>query len=143
MREDAVVVGRRALLSREIESQGLSVVAKKAGKPDRQINDMAAGRKPFGDRISKQIGPLIRPDLPRDWLIYPEDWQPLPLPDTKLDVVPPTVTKLKPPTERETWMSELVALSEDLDTYRLGMLIKTARDLVAEQPARQTPTSSP
>jgi len=118
-------------------------VAKKAGKPDRQINDMAAGRKPFGDRISKQIGPLIRPDLPRDWLIYPEDWQPLPLPDTKLDVVPPTVTKLKPPTERETWMSELVALAEDLDTYRLGMLIKTARDLVAEQPARQTPTSSP
>lgn len=62
---------RRQLLKTEIEEQGLAVVAKKAGKPDRQINDMAAGRKTFGDKIARAIGPLIRPDLAPDWLLSP------------------------------------------------------------------------
>jgi len=72
MTKDEIVAARRTLLAREISSQGLSVVAKLSKKPDRQINDMAAGRKSFGDGIAKEIGPLIRPDLSRDWLVYPD-----------------------------------------------------------------------
>lgn len=56
--------------------------------------------------------------------------------------LPAMVTVLKPPGERETWLTELNSLAGQLDTLRLGMLIKTARDLVAEQPAKQTPKSS-
>lgn len=39
-------------------------------------------------------------------------------------------------------MKELITLAGQLDTLRLGMLVKTARDLVAEMPAKQTPESS-
>lgn len=53
-----------------------------------------------------------------------------------------TVATLKPATERETAMAELVALAGQLDILRLGMLIKTARDLSAEMPAQQTPKST-
>ena len=45
-------------------------------------------------------------------------------------------------TEREGWIDELTALANQLDALRLGMLIKTARDLLAEMPAKQTPASS-
>lgn len=38
----------------------------------------------------------------------------------------------------KTGMEELISLAEQLDTLRMGMLIGKARDLVAEQPAKQT-----
>ena len=49
---------------------------------------------------------------------------------------------IRPKTEREGWIDELNALAGQLDALRLGMLIKTARDLLAEMPAKQTPVSS-
>lgn len=70
MTKDIVQI-RRELLAAEVERQGQSVVANKAKKADRQIADMIAGRKSFGDKIAREIGPLIRPDLPLDWLLSP------------------------------------------------------------------------
>lgn len=55
---------------------------------------------------------------------------------------PLPVVTLKPATERELWMRELNAMADQLDTMRLGILIGKARDLIAEQPAKQTPRSS-
>lgn len=52
---------------------------------------------------------------------------------------PLPVVTLKPPTERELWMRELNTMADQLDTMRLGILIGKARDLIAEQPAKQTP----
>lgn len=72
MSKSEITAARRALLKAEIDKQGLSVVAKNANKPASQIKDMVAGRKTFGDRIAIELGPLIRPDMPRDWLVYPE-----------------------------------------------------------------------
>lgn len=57
-------------------------------------------------------------------------------------VLPSTVTILKPPTERDKWNEELTTLASQLDLARLGMLVKEARALRAEMPAKQTPTSS-
>lgn len=61
--------------------------------------------------------------------------------DSSVGSEPPIVT-LKPTTERELWMRDLNTLADQLDTVRLGMLIGKARDLVAEQPAKQTLKSS-
>jgi len=41
----------------------------------RQINDMASGRKSFGDKVAREIGPLIRADLPDDWLLTPTGYE--------------------------------------------------------------------
>lgn len=70
MEDKPHVAARRAILAIEIEANGLANVARKAGKPDRQINDMAAGRKAFGDRIARDIEPLLRADLPAGWLVF-------------------------------------------------------------------------
>lgn len=53
-----------------------------------------------------------------------------------------TVTSIKPSTERDTWNIELSTLAGQLDLGRLGMLVKEARALRAEMPAKQTPESS-
>lgn len=66
-----MVAARRKLLALEVESKGLANVSRMAKKPDRQISDMVTGRKAFGDRVAREIGPLIRPDLPKDWLLSP------------------------------------------------------------------------
>lgn len=71
MDDETIKTLRQALLRAEIKRYGLHAVAKRANKPDRQINDMAAGRKSFGDKVAREIGPLIRPDLPVDWLLTP------------------------------------------------------------------------
>lgn len=69
--DDKITKARRALLRAEIKRLGLSTIAKMAGKPDRQINDMTK-KKSFGDKIAREIGPLIRPDLAPDWLLSPD-----------------------------------------------------------------------
>lgn len=60
---------------------------------------------------------------------------------TRIAAPLPVVT-LKPATERELWMRELNTMADQLDAMRLGILISKARDLIAEQPAKQTPRSS-
>jgi hypothetical protein len=57
-------------------------------------------------------------------------------------VLPLTVTVIKPTTERDKWMADLTQLAGQLDLARLGMLVKEARQLVAEMPAKQTPQST-
>lgn len=74
MEKNQLHEARRALLKAEIKRIGLTAVAELANKPPRQINDMAAGRKTFGDSIAKEIGPKIRPDLPIGWLVYPDEY---------------------------------------------------------------------
>lgn len=71
--EADLVERRRALLKQEINKKSLADVSRLAGKPDRQINDMVEGRKAFGDGVAREIGQKIRPDLPRDWLIFADN----------------------------------------------------------------------
>ena len=71
--EEELVTRRRRLLKQEINKTSQADVARRANKPDRQIGDMAEGRKSFGDSVAREIGPLIRPDLPRDWLIFADE----------------------------------------------------------------------
>ncbi len=71
MNRTNIVASRRELLDAEVARQGLSIVARLAQKPASQIKDMIAGRKTFGDSIAIEIGPRIRPDLPKEWLVYP------------------------------------------------------------------------
>lgn len=46
---------RRARLQAMVNAEGLSVVAKRFNKPDRQINDMLQKRKSFGEKIARQM----------------------------------------------------------------------------------------
>lgn len=114
---------RRQLLKTEIEEQGLAVVAKKAGKPDRQINDMAAGRKTFGDKIARAIGPLIRPDLAPDWLLSPSS-------NTKKA---PTTTQLPDsPTQQNAVPEQPPGIGEQPAQYRLdNPLSNDEREILA------------
>lgn len=142
MTKQETVEARRALLSAEIKSRGLSVVAKAAEKPDRQIKDMAMGRKSFGDGIAKEIGPRIRPDLPKQWLVYPEIVPgPLPVDPSSLE----GVTLLKGPdlpvegafvivpnsTEGDDWQSFADHLREPTKT--ITYIAKSQRDKDIEE----------
>lgn len=59
---------RRKNLQRLVQSEGLSVVARKCGKPDRQINDMLSGRKSFGEKVARAIEKKYAPEKPAGWL---------------------------------------------------------------------------
>ena len=72
MKDDSMISARKALLQAEVDRDGLAVVSRRAGKPDRQIKDMLTPRKTFGDRIARELEPVLRPDLPRGWLVYPD-----------------------------------------------------------------------
>lgn len=102
----------------ELTPQALSALIKRGSK-----------RSELDEYIASGLGVSVM------WLVYGKGVENAPN-------LPASVTKLNPPTERDAWMAELTELAEKLDTYRMGMLIKTARDLVAEQPAKQTPESS-
>lgn len=56
---------RRARLRMLIAEHGLSELAEKTGKPASQLNDMAAGRKSFGEKIADQLTAKI--GLPGGW----------------------------------------------------------------------------
>ena len=60
---------RRANMQALVDRYGLSVVAKQACKPDRQINDMLAGRKSFGEKVARSIEEkmgILRGELDRN-----------------------------------------------------------------------------
>lgn len=59
---------RRKNLSVLVDAHGLAVVARRAGKPDRQIKDIIAGRKSFGEKIARAIEAAYDPDAPLGWL---------------------------------------------------------------------------
>lgn len=56
---------RRARLRMLIAEYGLSELAEKTGKPASQLNDMAAGRKSFGEKIADQL--TAKTGLPTGW----------------------------------------------------------------------------
>ncbi len=71
MKTDSVssIVGiRRKNLSALVDAYGLAVVAKRAGKPDRQIKDIITGRRSFGEKIARAIEAAYDPDAPLGWL---------------------------------------------------------------------------
>ena len=62
---------RRQNLALLVEQEGLANVARRAGKPDRQINDMLAGRKSFGEKVARDIEARLAPEHPAGWLDLP------------------------------------------------------------------------
>lgn len=62
---------RRSNLRAIIERDGLSSAAKRFGKPDRQINDMLAGRKAFGEKVAREMERNYDPSMQPGWLDIP------------------------------------------------------------------------
>lgn len=59
---------RRAILQRLVDRDGLAETARRFAKPDRQINDMLARRKPFGERVARAMERAYAPELRAGWL---------------------------------------------------------------------------
>lgn len=67
------------------------------------------------------------------------------LPDSiqeNIEKTPSTVATLKPATERDRALADLLAVVAGLDTRNLFKLTERATMLLAEQPAKQTPAST-
>lgn len=140
MKRDPITEARAKLLADEISRQGLANVARKAGKPDRQILDMAAGRKSFGDRIAREIGEKIRPDLDRSWLIYPEVEYPPTLQESA------TILEINQNKPTRTYADDEIDLIRDFEKLsdagkaHARVMIKSLVDLEAVQKASGKPT---
>lgn len=59
---------RRKVLAAIVEREGLASAARRFGKPDRQVNDMLAGRKPFGEKVARDMERNYDPSRPPGWL---------------------------------------------------------------------------
>jgi len=75
---------RRKTLATLVARDGLANAAKKFGKPDRQLNDMLAGRKSFGEKVARAMELKYAPDRPTGWLSNPDDLPPYQEPITHL-----------------------------------------------------------
>ena len=51
-----------------VDRDGLAATARRFGKPDRQINDMLAGRKAFGEKVARSMEARYDPTRPPGWL---------------------------------------------------------------------------
>lgn len=80
-----IVKVRRENLNRLVERDTLSSVAIRVGKPASQLKDMLAGRKSFGEKVTRQIEKRYAPDLPQGWLDKPDDALPNPPAAIELD----------------------------------------------------------
>lgn len=80
MKNDDTTRARRQLLADLVAARGQANVARQAQKADRQIADLVAGRVSFGDRLARNLEPLLRPDLPPGWLVFAHPGQPVPAP---------------------------------------------------------------
>ena len=70
-----------------VERDGLAKASKKLGKPDRQINDMLAGRKSFGEGVALQMEFSYAPSLPPGWMSISTDSTLNDADDQKLKVI--------------------------------------------------------
>lgn len=146
MNKNQIAAARSALLKAEIARTGLTKVAALAGKPVRQINDMAAGRKSFGDGIAKEIGPKIWPDKPREWLVYPEISDSLQTEENApgTEASKPRSAKtvaFVPLSQRDKDIDEIVRLAKTLDSTGIGMLLRDAQKLAEERPLNVSKTA--
>lgn len=64
---DTVTI-RRANLKHLVEEHGLASVAARVRKPARQLSDMIAGRKSFGEKVARAIEKEWDSSLPSGWL---------------------------------------------------------------------------
>lgn len=66
---------RRANLRAIVARDGLSSAAKRFQKPDRQLNDMIAGRKSFGEKVARAMELSYDPSRRPGWLDEPDGFQ--------------------------------------------------------------------
>lgn len=124
--DEQLVSRRRRLLKQEIDKTSQADVARRAGKPDRQIGDMAEGRKAFGDSVSREIGPKIRPDLPRDWLIFADEYL--------LDSGNVTPFEMRAMSKREGRIQSVVKMIRAMNESGIGTVEAIARLEVERNP---------
>jgi len=59
---------RRKNLAALVDKYTLAGVSRKFKKPDRQLGDMIAGRKSFGEKVAMEMEKNYAPDYPQGWL---------------------------------------------------------------------------
>lgn len=124
--DEKLVARRRQLLKQEIAKSSQADVARRAGKPDRQIGDMAEGRKAFGDSVAREIGPKLRPDLPRDWLIFADEFL--------IDTGNVTAFEMRARSKREDRIQSVVKMIRSMNDSGIGTVEAVARMEVERNP---------
>ncbi|AEJ01233.1 putative phage repressor [Nitrosomonas sp. Is79A3] len=87
---------RRAKLQAMVDALGLSVVAKRFKKPDRQINDMLAGRKSFGEKVARAMEDVSEPKVPNGFFDQDDNTITLNVDDKELLQLMRLMVKLPP-----------------------------------------------
>ena len=135
MTEKELADERRRLLTLEIAEQGLSSIAVRLKKPSSQILDMATGRKSFGDGAARIMGPIIRPDLPRDWLIFADSHEKATQMTGQADSEDrnraDNVSRLNP---INPLVKELVTVAESISDRGIAELIGRAKEVFLQHP---------
>lgn len=67
---------RRQVAQRIVDEQTLTVAANRFGLPPRQLADMLAGRKSFGEKVARRMEQSFDPTLPPGWLDQSVDKDP-------------------------------------------------------------------
>lgn len=143
---------RRAVLQSLVNKDGLAAVARQMKKPARQINDMLAERKSFGEKVTREMERNYDPNRAPGWMDKidfvikhgddslvlieskspPTPWQKY----LKADVATKVMIDFllaAPGTPRPEWMSPALA-----------DMLENARSLVAERfPSSGQPTDYP
>lgn len=128
---------RRENLRRIVEREGLAVASRKFGKPDRQINDMLAGRKSFGEKVAHQMEAHYAPDRPRGWLSQRADAAQINEPAAQYKATPQVSRDLP----RNKRVQRILDLLEVTDEAGVAVVLDKAEDMARKYPLRKAKAS--
>lgn len=128
------------------ETPGLDTFKKVASKSGVGFGTVQRAKNGDGNITAEKIASLAAAfgRHPAEMMIEPPATDGL-LPDSiqeNIEKTPSTVATLKPATERDRALADLLAVVAGLDTRNLFKLTERATMLLAEQPAKQTPAST-
>lgn len=136
---------RRENLRKIVERDGLAVAARQFGKPDRQINDMIAGRKSFGEKVARDMEENYAPNMPAGWMSKPNADTSVTdgakhyfLTDRLAGYESMPIPVIRPKTERDRAIERINGLLASTDDAGLAVVLDKAEEMSRQYPKRKS-----